>query len=193
MIVFPDLLLAGAALLLLLIALGGHRVPRLVRVSRVSREYGMMFAFIFIFQNGIARACVVPTGSMEPTIQVQDRVWVNVLGTRLQGVHRGEVVVLHSPEETKVLCKRVVAVGGDKLEVRQGKLWINDQAQNEKFLSEPIQGNYGPYRVPPRHIFVMGDNRNNSRDSRFFGSVLESDVMGRVSGIFWPFGRVSPL
>ena len=191
---YPDMLFALFAIALLTVAVAGCRLPRLRRVCIICRDYGFLIAVMFFFQQGVARACVIPTGSMLPTIQLQDRLMVDILGVKLQGVHRGDVVVLRSPENNVYLCKRVVGLGGDVLEVRDGQLWRNVQPVREAYLAEPMQGEFGPYTVPAQRVFVMGDNRNDSHDSRSFGSIPLADVLGRASLVFWPLSRAgSPL
>lgn len=187
---YPDIALALFAVALLCLALASQKVPALARVAHHCRDYGLLVAFVFFFQQGVARACVIPTGSMLPTIQLQDRIVVNILDVKLHGVHHDDVVVLRSPESNIYLCKRVVALGGDTVAVHDGFLWLNGKAQHESYVTEAMAGTYGPYKVPAGHVFVMGDNRNDSHDSRSFGSVPASDILGRASAVIWPLGRV---
>jgi len=161
---------------------------------------------------------VVPSGSMEPTVQIQDRVFVDKLAyglripltdvyvARFAAPRRGEVVVLTSPESGTVLLKRVVAVGGDRVRVRDGELEINGKpvsVENEggtwyERLGEKAHPlnldrdggpSFGPTEVPEGRVLVMGDNRGNSHDGRDFGFVESSAILGRAVGVFLRNGR----
>jgi signal peptidase I len=187
--IFPDLIFGTLALALMAAALSAYKLGFSGAKVRTVRDYGLMLFALFILQTNVARACVVPTGSMEPTVQVQDRLFVNVISTKLSGVQRGDVVMFQSPESDKILLKRIVAVAGDTVETRGGQLWINGSAQTEPYLADRTKGEFGPVQVPAGRLFMMGDNRNNSRDSRFFGAVPADSVLGRADFVVWPIGR----
>jgi signal peptidase I len=141
---------------------------------------------------------------MEPTFLINDRILVNSFMYDFTDPNRGDIVVFVPPPEDArppseseiILIKRVVAVADDTVEVRDGRLFLNGQEQIEPYTKGPIEGNYGPERVKPGHVFVMGDNRNNSRDSRYIGGgssngqIPLANVMGRAECIFFPFQRV---
>jgi signal peptidase I len=164
----------------------------------------------------VVRPFYIPSGSMEPTFLVNDRILVNSFMYNFTSPNRGDIVVFIPPPEPKapaseneiILVKRVVAVANDIVEVRtdengeNGKLWLNGTEMDESYIAEPIRGSYGPERVKPGHIFVMGDNRNNSRDSRYIadpdpmtpgngaGQIPLENVMGRAECIFFPLQRL---
>jgi signal peptidase I len=137
----------------------------------------------------------IPSPSMVPTLQVGDRVLVNKLSYRFGEVHRGDVVVFERPEgvggdeSIKDLIKRVIAVGGDTVEARNGLVYVNGDRVDESGYLEPgtPTDNLPPTEVPEGHVFVMGDNRTNSQDSREFGTIDEDTIVGRA------FIRVLPL
>jgi signal peptidase I len=133
----------------------------------------------------------VPTVSMEPTIMVGDRVLAERLSPRFSSPERGQIVVFRNPrEDGEDLIKRVVAVAGDQVAVREGKLWVNGEAQDEPYLNEPVMdGSYPETTVPPDMFFAMGDNRNNSGDSRVFGPVPYENILGRAIITYWPLSR----
>jgi signal peptidase I len=152
----------------------------------------------------------VPSGSMEPTVEVADRVLVNKLAyglrvplstvylARFGAPARGDVVVLASPESGEVLLKRVVAVGGDRVTVRGGALAIDGTpvplADGVEALGRPHRisrggPELGPVVVPADHVLVMGDNRGNSHDGRAFGFVPRRALLGRAVGVFVRGGR----
>ena len=109
---------------------------------------------------------------------------------------RGEIIVFKYPSDTRRdFIKRVIAVGGDTIEIRDGKTYVNGEALDESYIREPFHTNYPKTTVPQGHIFVMGDNRNKSEDSRYrdVGFVDLSLVKGKASLIFWPLGQFRSL
>lgn len=156
----------------------------------VLREYiesiaiaAVLTTFIILF---IARSFVVDGPSMQPTLFTSQRVLVSEVGYRLGQPHRGDIVVCYQPEEKRRLIKRVVGIPDDVVEVRGGKLYVNSIRIDEKFLSEPINEDYGPVMVPEGQYLVMGDNRNNSEDGRRFGALDKKYIIGRAIIRFWP-------
>jgi signal peptidase I len=135
----------------------------------------------------VVQAFFIQAPSMEPTLQVGDRVLVN----KLAGVERGDIIVFERlPEEhaaIKDLIKRVVAIEGDTIESRGTTLFVNDQAVVEPYVTTSSIGNPVVRKtVPPGHVYVMGDNRPNSQDSRVFGPVHEDRIVGRAVLKIWP-------
>ena len=152
---------------------------------------------------------VIPSGSMEPTLRVDNRVVVYKLGYRLHDVNRGDVVVFDSPDQTSViddLIKRVVALGGETFEMRDGRVYIDGARLDEPYLDDgeptfpkaPIPGclNEADSRrcqVPQGKVLVLGDSREHSRDSRFFGPIDTGDIVGRAFLKIWPPNDVGGL
>jgi signal peptidase I len=144
----------------------------------------------------------IPSGSMLPTLQLEDRVLVQKLLPRL-GVSPGigEIVVFHPPEalleagydRKAALIKRVVAVGGDQVEVRQGQLWRNEVPVEPDWALGPMGYSLAPLVVPAGHLMVLGDNRNASLDSHLWGPLPETDVIGTAVWRYWPLQRFGPL
>ncbi len=170
-------------------------------------------AALFI-RTFVVQAYKIPSESMYPTILVGDHVLVNkfLYGLRipftrvrllaLRAPARGDVIVFPYPGDPATdYIKRVVAVAGDVVEVRDKRLFLNGSAASDPWAvtSEPVseypQGrdNYGPCTVPPGTVFVMGDNRDNSRDSRFWGPVAIADVKGRAMFIYWSTDLSKPV
>jgi signal peptidase I len=137
---------------------------------------------IFIFFTAIGRPCVIPTGSMEPTIHSWDWVWLSQISAPAQ---RGDVVCFPGPDGDKLFCKRVIGLGGETLEMRHGKLLINRRPSPEPF-AEATEESWGPIQVPPGRLFVMGDHRSNSYDSRYWGTLPADFVMGKALGVAFP-------
>lgn len=147
----------------------------------------------FVFQ-----AFYIPSESMEQTLIENDRVIVNKLSYRLHDVNRGDLVVFRRPPsepptEIPELIKRVIALPGETIEGRDGIVYIDGQRLVEPYVAEDsslgAMGSFGPVLVPEGHVFVMGDNRNNSRDSRVFGPIEEDSIVGRAFILVWPPSR----
>lgn len=144
----------------------------------------------------------IPSGSMLPTLQLEDRVLVQKLLPRLgfsPGV--GAIVVFHPPEalleagydRQAALIKRVVAVGGDQVEVRDGRLYRNGLATDPDWGNGPMGYRLPPSLVPPDHLMVLGDNRNASLDSHLWGPLPAKKVIGTAVWRYWPLDRFGPL
>ncbi|MBM3702344.1 MAG: signal peptidase I [Actinobacteria bacterium] len=142
---------------------------------------------IFIFEPFI-----VPTPSMEPNLRVGDKVIINKMAYKFGTVKRGDIVAFHSPLEQKDLVKRVIAVEGDEITLTsEGEIFISGEKFSESYL--PANQNIFYINqtivVGEGEVFVMGDNRNNSFDSRFFGTIPEDDIFGEFVVIYWPPSR----
>ncbi len=182
------------------------------RSKSTFREYaeaiGMALLLALFIRTFIVQAFKIPSGSMIPTLQIGDHILVNKLsyGVRIpfwehylatfQNVQRGDVIVFIFPEDrSKDFIKRVVAVAGDSVEVRGKKVYINGKQVDDPHAhfegddpqapGLPSRDGYGPRVVPANHVFVMGDNRDRSYDSRFWGFVSLEDVRGKAFLIYW--------
>jgi signal peptidase I len=169
-----------------------------------------------LIKTFLVQAFYIPSASMEPTLMPGDRVLVNKLVYRFGDVHRGDVIVFENPDlsqipnrnwvegvlhwlgeglgvaqpENEDLIKRVIGLPGDTVEIRDHTVSVNGRPLTEPYLTAQARasmGDFGPVTVPNRALFVMGDNRGNSADSRFgLGSVPEDNVIGRAFVIVWP-------
>ena len=154
------------------------------------------FVLAILIQQFIVKPYTIPSPSMQPTLEQGDRVLVNRLSYHFRSPKPGDVVVFHPPaaEGTEPFIKRVVAIGGDKVSVHDGRLWVNGGAQDESYLKEyPIVGDFTEITVSEGYVWVMGDNRNNSKDSRAFGEVPEEDIIGVAFAIYWPPSHLGGL
>ncbi len=155
------------------------------------------FVLVFGFVGPmIAATFYIPSQSMIPTFSVQERVLVNKFIYRFTEPERGDIVVFESVEGGEEdLLMRVVGMPGDKISVRGGRLLVNGEPQTEPYVNKrfPDRSTFAPITVPEGHYFVMGDNRANSRDSRFFGPVPKEKIEGEVFLRFWPPDRASQL
>ena len=160
----------------------------------------------FLIRTFVMMPFVVPSGSMEPTIQVGDSIFAQKVTLELGGhVQAGDIVVFHDPEGTSgddYLVKRVVATGGQTVDLRDGAVYVDGVAIDEPYASGssyPLATQAAgvevsfPYTVPEGSVWVMGDNRGNSADSRYFGAVGESSMVGIAFFRYWPLGRMGTL
>jgi len=135
----------------------------------------------------LAQATRVYGSSMEPNLHTDQRLVVEKVSYRLHGPRRGDVVVLRLPERgPELLIKRIIGLPGETIEVRDGIVYINEQPLEEPYMVRSANGYYGPTIVPEGNVFVMGDNRGASNDSRVFGPVPLERVVGRAWVSYWP-------
>ncbi len=128
--------------------------------------------------------------SMEPSLYEGERVLVNKLAYRLREPRSGEVVVFAEPGgKNRSLVKRVVGISGQKLEVRSGSVFLDGEMVREHYVISPSEDTVPPQTIDEGKIFVMGDNRSNSVDSRYFGPVAVDAVRGKAFLVFWPLSR----
>ena len=179
------------------------------RRKSVAREYAeallVALLFTFLIRWFVVQAFRIPSGSMEDTLAVGDFLFVNKLlyGPRLPfsplkmpalaTPHSGDVLVFKYPEDrTKDFIKRCVAVGGQMVEIRDKQLYVDGVLREEPFVKhvDPIvrtdvRDRFGPVIVPPGQLFVMGDNRDLSHDSRYWGFLDRDLVLGKAMFIYW--------
>lgn len=150
---------------------------------------GVIVALTLIFF--VAQAHVVHGHSMEPTIHPEQRLIVEKLSYRFGLPQRGDVVVIVREGGQERLIKRVIGLPGEVVEVRLGEMFVNGRFLDEPYL--PLnagQPDFAPVTVPAGHVFVLGDNRNNSNDSRYFGAVSLDQISGRAWLTYWPFSEL---
>ncbi|CAN5717081.1 N/A [soil metagenome] len=147
----------------------------------------------------LIQAFFIPSASMFPTLAVDDRVLVNKLSYDLHEVNRGDLVVFERPaseadSDVKDLIKRVVALEGDTVESSDGRLVVNGEPLDEPYVATGAEtSGVDTQTIPPGHVFVMGDNREDSRDSRFFGPLDEELIIGRAFVKVWPLTDIGLL
>jgi signal peptidase I len=159
---------------------------------------GGALAVALVIQAFLVQAFYIPSSSMEPTLEVGDRVLVNKLSYDLHDVNRGDLVVFERPDGTegdiKDLIKRVIGLPGETVEIRDGTVVIDGRVLDEPYLAEEeILAEFAPVEVPEDHVFVMGDNRDDSRDSRIFGPIPADSIVGRAFVRVWPPTSVGTL
>jgi signal peptidase I len=176
-------------------------------MMRWLRENRAFLVFVFamlVARSSFADHYVVPSGSMEDTLFPGDRVVVDKRAyglrvpftllklTRGDDPARGDVIIFDAPDDGTRLIKRIVAVGGDLLEVHDGHVFVNGKPGDERAALELRQGggpDVAPIRVPAGFVFAMGDFRGNSRDSRFFGFVREDEIYARAARVYYRSGE----
>jgi signal peptidase I len=156
-------------------------------------SFALVFGFVRPF---VMEAFWIPSGSMIPTLEIGDRVLVNKFIYRFTEPKRGDIIVFESvdnPDED--LIKLVVGLPGDTVAVRRGHLLLNGERQREPYVNKklPDRSFYAKTKVPKGHVFVMGDNRGNSADSRVFGPLPEKNIEGEAFLRFWPPHRIGLL
>ncbi len=144
-------------------------------------------AIALVINIFLAQATQVLGQSMEPNLHTAQRVVVEKVTYRFfHGPRRGDIVVLDLPEQKEMLIKRVMGLPGETVEVRGGEVYIDGERIDEPWTVNPGGSNYGPHTIPPLHVFVLGDNRGASNDSRNFGPVPIDHVVGHAWFSYWP-------
>ncbi|MFC1770540.1 signal peptidase I [Candidatus Margulisiibacteriota bacterium] len=149
---------------------------------------GIVFFITFLSLPVFSYIGSVPTGAMSPTIKIGDKY---IVKDKIKEYKRGDIVVFLDPSgENRNFLKRLIALGGESVEMKKGDVYIN-----EKLLSFPKAKiikdnyNYGPKVVPVNYVFVLGDNRPDSADSRYFGFIPKDSISGKAVKIIWPWKR----
>ncbi|HEY4946974.1 MAG TPA: signal peptidase I [Acidimicrobiales bacterium] len=164
-----------------------------------------------LLRTYVVQSFYIPSPSMVPTLQVGDRIIVNKLSYDLHSIHRGDIVVFARPpledQAYADLVKRVIGLPGETISSEDGHIYINGQRLAEPWLPPgpdsytgalPSDANQqfnmpGPVKIPAGEYYVMGDNRTDSEDSRFFGPIPKSLIVGRAVAVVWPLGHAKGL
>ena len=147
----------------------------------------------------VAEARYIPSESMLPTLEVQDRLIIEKISYRFKDPKRGDVVVFQPTEVLEqqnykdAFIKRVIGIPDDTVEVSEGRVYVNGKELEEGYIYETPEYDYGPVTIPDDHYLVLGDNRNNSYDSHYWGFVPREKLVGKAFVRFWPFNRVGTL
>ena len=190
---------------------------RTLGVPRALIDYGLTAAaavvLAILIQAFVVKPYMIPSTSMATTLVPGQRVLVDRVTYRFRPIQHGDIIVFHRPDDAKdILIKRVVGLPGDVLSIADGHLRVNGVAQNEPYVDRvdgvpeqtqpadasspdgsPAWSLSQPFTVPAGTYFVMGDNRVDSLDSRYWGTVPRGDVIGRAFFTYWPLTRVGGL
>ncbi|WP_421655219.1 signal peptidase I [Leptothermofonsia sp. ETS-13] len=163
------------------------------------KTIGLSAVLAFGIRTFVAEARYIPSGSMLPTLQVNDRLIVDKLGYYFKSPQRGDIVVFSPTDALQkqnfhdAFIKRVIGLPGEKVEVKGGRVYINDKPLKENYIADAPQYQWGPKVVPEGSYLVLGDNRNNSYDSHYWGFVPRDKIIGRAVVRFWPPDRVGEI
>ncbi len=200
--------LAGLASLVVAIAIPYHAyVTAPVRREHSRKAIVLLIVCTLIppvllaltIRQWVAEARYIPSGAMQPTLQINDRLIINKLHYRFAAPQRGDIVVfmptaaLKQQNMNDAFIKRIVGLPNETVEVKAGKVFINGKPLQEDYQAEPPQYTYGPVKVPANSYFVLGDNRNNSYDSHYWGFVPQDHIIGKAVQRFYPPERIGPM
>jgi signal peptidase I len=169
------------------------------------KTIGLSAFLAFGIRSFVAEARYIPSGSMLPTLQINDRLIIDKVSYRFANPVRGDIVVFNPTAELErqkfhdAFIKRVIGLPGDRVEVKSGKVYVNDKAITEKYLDEAPEYNWSSTelapdgRVPEGSYLVLGDNRNNSYDSHYWGFVPKDKIVGKAVVRFWPINRAGGI
>jgi signal peptidase I len=177
-----------------------------------AKTIGLSMFLAFGFRTFVAQAFYIPSESMLPTLQIDDKLIVDKISYRFSNPVRGDIVVfqptakLEQEKDDKgnqkfkdVFIKRVIGLPGDRIEVKGGKVYINSQVLSEKYLDRAPQYNWSSTAltpdgiVPKDNYLVLGDNRNNSYDSHYWGFVPKDKIVGKATVRFWPMNHLGGI
>jgi len=161
------------------------------KVLRETFETVIVALFLaFFIRTFVAESFLVLGSSMEPNLHNRERLFINKLAYRLQPPARGEIIIFRYPKDPgRDFVKRVIAVAGETVEIRDGTVYIGGESLTESYGPDQGFSDFPAVLVPEGMVFVLGDNRNNSEDSRFFGSVPREYIKGKALFIYWPLQR----
>ncbi|MDJ0844351.1 signal peptidase I [Crocosphaera sp.] len=154
-----------------------------------------------IIRTFIAEPRYIPSESMYPTLETGDRLVVEKVSYYFHPPQTGDIIVFEPPiqlqlqgyEKQQAFIKRIIAMGGDTVAVKEGQVYVNNQPLKENYILQPPYYNLQSVKVPDGYLFVMGDNRNNSNDSHVWGFLPEENIIGHAVFRFFPFNRIGSI
>lgn len=170
-------------------------------VGELGRTIGLSIILALGIRTFVAEARWIPSESMVPTLKINDKLIVDKLSYHFTNPQRGDIVVFSPTDEIKkenpnlkdAFIKRIIGLPGDKVEVKGERVYINDRPLQEKYIEDQPHYQFGAVVVPPDSYLVLGDNRNNSYDSHYWGFVPRDHIIGRAIVRFWPPNRLGEL
>lgn len=165
-------------------------------------EYVKMIIFVVVFvlivNNFLIINAKIPSESMEKTIMTGDQIFGNRLAYLFDAPKRFDIVIFKYPDdESQLFIKRVIGLPGETITIIDGKVYVNGEEKplDDSFVPEPMTGSFGPYQVPESNYFLLGDNRNYSRDSRYWKNtfVQEKKILGKAAIRYFPFNKIGAV
>ncbi|MDR1087711.1 MAG: signal peptidase I [Coriobacteriales bacterium] len=184
---------------------GSRKRPSIVRtLIEFAVALAIALALTWAINTFLVQPFEVPTGSMETTIMTGDKLLADKVSLNWEPVQNSDIVVFADKiMPGRVLVKRVIATGGQVVDIKNGMVYVDGNPLYEPYVNgvetHPLEQHYNnmsisyPYTVPEGHLWVMGDNRENSADSRYFGTIQEDTVYGRAMMVIWPLEDIGPL
>lgn len=184
---------------------GGENLEKQQQVGKenflveIAKTLAMAVVLSIGIRTFVAEARYIPSSSMEPTLQINDRLIIEKVSYRFSKPQRGDVIVfnatpaLEAQNFREAFIKRIIGLPGDTVAVKNGQVIVNGKVLREFYIKEPPNYEYGPVKVPENEYLVLGDNRNNSYDSHYWGFVPEDKIIGRAIIRFWPPQRIGMI
>jgi signal peptidase I len=192
---------------------GGKEKPTKASAGRLLAELlslvTLAVVIAVVLRTFVVGTYLIPSGSMEPTLMINDRILVDKISYHLHSIHRADIVVFSTPPAENCggppvadLVKRVIGLPGETISLSRGQVYIDGTLLAEPWLPPSVRQDTTPgpslepyalahpYTIPAGHVYVMGDNRTVSCDSRYWGPILESSIVGKVDFRIWPFSRL---
>jgi signal peptidase I len=163
------------------------------------KTIGLSAVLAFGIRTFVAEARYIPSSSMVPTLQINDRLIIDKVSYHFENPERGDIIVFNPTDELKrqnfkdAFIKRVIGLPGETVEVKNGKVFVNDEPLSENYIEDAPDYQWGPETVPEGQYLVLGDNRNNSYDSHLWGFVPHDRIIGRAVVRFWPLSRMGGM
>jgi signal peptidase I len=163
------------------------------------KTLGLSLFLAFGIRTFIAEARYIPSGSMLPTLQIDDRLVIDKISYDFTTPKRGDIVVfnptptLEQENYHEAFIKRVIGLPGDKVKIQNGRVFVNNIPLSENYLEAPPNYQWGPEIVPAKSYLVLGDNRNDSYDGHYWGFVPRKNIIGKAVFRFWPLNRVGEI
>lgn len=158
----------------------------------------IVFALVisFFIKTFVVTSTIVDGRSMNPTVNNKDRLLVNKVFFMKKNITRGDIIDFYVPSAKKYYLKRVIGIEGDVVEIKNNRLYLNGKEQHESYVSTNVTSPHTAttkWTVPEGHVFVLGDNRSNSRDGRDLGVIKRKDIVGKIIFRYYPFSSFGRL
>lgn len=164
------------------------------------KTIGLTISLAFGFRMAAAQCYLIPSGSMEPTLETNDRLIVDKISYHFTNPNRGDIVVFTPPQavtekehSNDPFIKRVIGLPGEQIEIKGGRVYVNNLPLKEDYIAAQPDYTWGPQIVPANSYLVLGDNRNKSYDGHIWGFVSNDRLIGKAAIRFWPPERISLL